>query len=289
MTPDLCIYHGNCTDGFTAAWAVQRRISDIECVAGTYGDGPPDVSGRHVVLVDFSYKRPIIERMIAAAARLLIIDHHQTSEADLAFLPSFTGDYFDYHRRLPEKAYAVFDKAHSGAGLAWRFFHPEANVPKLVDYVEDRDLWRFARPYSREASAFLFSYAYEFSRWDYLANAYEDEEAWRSVIYAGGAILRKHEKDIAELLTKTTRRMTIGGVEVPVANLPYTMASDAAGILAESAPFAACYFDRNDGMRVFSLRARGDVDVSLIAANYGGGGHRQAAGFQMPIGWEGDA
>jgi hypothetical protein len=26
MKPDICIYHGNCADGFGAAWAVRRRF-----------------------------------------------------------------------------------------------------------------------------------------------------------------------------------------------------------------------------------------------------------------------
>jgi uncharacterized protein len=109
------------------------------------------------------------------------------------------------------------------------------------------------------------------------------------MISEGGAIERKHFKDIEELLKITTRRMVIGGVEVPVANLPYTMSSDAAGALAKNSPFGACYFDRPDA-RVFSLRSRGPegADVSEIGARYGGGGHKNAAGFQAPLGWEGD-
>jgi len=68
-----------------------------------------------------------------------------------------------------------------------------------------------------------------------------------------------------------------------LANMP------GAGTMARAAPFAACYYDRPDA-RVFSLRSRGEdgLDVAEIAASYGGGGHRNAAGFQMPLGWEGE-
>ena len=53
----LCIYHGNCADGFGAAWAVRKRFGDeVEFHAGVYQTEPPDVSGRDVVMVDFSYK-----------------------------------------------------------------------------------------------------------------------------------------------------------------------------------------------------------------------------------------
>jgi len=82
--------------------------------------------------------------------------------------------------------------------------------------------------------------------------------------------------------------VNIGGHDVPVANLPYTLTSDAGHRMAQGEPFAACYWDTPEG-RVFSLRSSANgLDVSAIAADYGGGGHDNAAGFRMPIGWEGD-
>jgi uncharacterized protein len=84
------------------------------------------------------------------------------------------------------------------------------------------------------------------------------------------------------------RRMNIGGHNVPVANLPYTLSSDAGHLMGKGEPFAACYMDDPTG-RTFSLRSAPDgIDVSEIAKNYGGGGHKHAAGFKVPIGWEGD-
>jgi len=32
------------------------------------------------------------------------------------------------------------------------------------------------------------------------------------------------------------------------------------------------------------LRSKGDFDVAAIAQRYGGGGHRNAAGFRLPAG-----
>ncbi|RAV76582.1 phosphohydrolase, partial [Aerococcus loyolae] len=38
MLNPLCIYHGNCADGFTAAWAVHEALGEgCEFVAGVYG------------------------------------------------------------------------------------------------------------------------------------------------------------------------------------------------------------------------------------------------------------
>src|SRR4029077_6564994 len=83
MKNPICIYHGNCADGFGAAWVVRRAIPECEFHAGVYQNEPPDVRGRDVILVDFSYKRPVLEGMARVAASLLIIDHHKTAIDEL--------------------------------------------------------------------------------------------------------------------------------------------------------------------------------------------------------------
>lgn len=297
-TKPLCIYHGNCADGFTAAWVVNRALAgECDFHPGVYGAAPPDVADRDVILVDFSYKRLVLDEIFRSAASLLVLDHHKTAAEDLAgyrapFGPGW-GRHLDnvYQDRCENspQPYALFDMERSGAQIAWDFFNPGTERPNLVDYVGDRDLWRFHLPLSREVNAFVFAHEYTFEKWDHLDRMTRDHMGLQDVADMGGAIELKHHKDIAELLTQTTRSMVIGGHKVPVANLPYTMASDAAGKLAEGQPFAACYFDKPDA-RVFSLRSRGDgMDVSAIAKGYGGGGHRNAAGFQMPLGWEGES
>jgi oligoribonuclease NrnB/cAMP/cGMP phosphodiesterase (DHH superfamily) len=101
-----------------------------------------------------------------------------------------------------------------------------------------------------------------------------------------------HDKEVAEAINASFRTMRIGGMAVPVCNVPGMMASDAGNILAEGNSFAASYFD-GPANRHFSPRSDkhdpNAANVAKVAEQYGGGGHRNAAGFQMPIGWEGDA
>jgi hypothetical protein len=291
--PDICIHHMPCADGFTAAWAVWRRWPDIEFHPGVYGEEPPDVTGKDVLIVDFSYKRPVLEAMAQTAASIRILDHHKSAEADLVdfAVPRLDG--------LPvwsdsTKIQALFDMNKSGARLTWEYVHSvhfePCYCPAIVLYVEDRDLWRFTLPDSREVAAELFSRDYDFATWNDFANDLETPATRGRIVAGGAAIERKHFKDIGELLKLTTREMVIGGQRVKVANLPYTMSSDAANMLSEGAPFGACYYDNADGKRVFSLRSKdGGADVSEIAVAYGGGGHARASGFQAPGGWEGDA
>lgn len=301
----LCIYHGGCADGFTAAWAVWARFGDaFDYHAGVYQSPPPDVAGRDVVLVDFSYKREVMRAMRSPAngkARsVLVLDHHKSAAEDLGtregnFCTQIADgdDPLTWERHLnnvargeaagiDDSVYCLFDMNRSGAGIAWDFFHGAAARPKLVEYVEDRDLWRFAIPFSREVSAYVFTHEYDFVTWSALAALLDDDIG--AVIRMGAAIEKKHHKDVVELVSALKRRMVIGGHAVWVANLPYTLTSDAGHLMAKGEPFAAVYWDAPEG-RVFSLRSTNEgLDVSEIAKQYGGGGHRNASGFRLPHG-----
>ena len=268
--PALVIYHHNCADGFSAAWcfhhAYQRSNARPapEFVGGRYGHAPPDCTGRHVYLVDFSYKRDVVAQMLQQAASVTLIDHHKTALEDLADLPGL-------------RTYTDLDR--SGATLAWDYLFPGEPRPLLLGHIEDRDLWRFKLPHTREIQSMVFSLVYSFETWDKLMAA--DAADLLAMTVQGAAIERKHRKDVAELVTTCRRRIVIGEHQVWAASLPHTMASDAGEAMCQGEPFAAVYWDTADH-RQFSLRSRdGGLDVSAIAASFGGGGHRNAAGFRV--------
>ena len=293
----LCIYHGNCADGFTSAWVVRKALGeDVDFHAGVYQNQPPDVEGRDVVMVDFSYKRPVLEQMAkhGNARTITILDHHKTAAEDLSIFCQANypqrldemampfdefAKYSDFQGTTPIRA--IFDMNRSGARITWDHYFPGKEPPKLLLHVEDRDLWRFALHKTREIQASVFAYPYEFKVWDFLMGADLDQLA-----IEGEAIERKHFKDIRELVGVVTRKMKIGGHVVPIANLPYTLTSDAGHLLAKGYPFAGCYWDTPEG-RVFSLRSTDEgLDVAEIAKQYGGGGHPHASGFRVPYGHE---
>lgn len=278
----LCIYHGNCADGFGAAWIVRKALGDsnVEFIPGVYQNDPPDCTNRHVIMVDFSYKRPTLLKILRECTTLTIIDHHKTTRQEI------NGLYEDiyYESMLSGKLSVSFDIHRSGAGLTWDYYFKNKRPP-LINYVEDRDLWRFNLHNSREINAAIFSYGYDFNVWDMLMEMDLDR-----LTIEGVGIERKHHKDVAELVNVTRREMKIGTEIIPVANLPYTLTSDAGHLMAtgHASRMAACYWDTPEG-RVFSLRSTDDgPDVSEIAKKYGGGGHARAAGFRVSIGWEGE-
>ncbi len=242
MSLPLIVYHARCADGFTAAWVAHRHHGGrCELVAARHGEDPPDVRGRDVVILDFSYRRQKLSAMHADAASLLVLDHHRSAERDLAGLP-----------------FARFDMERSGAGMAWDHYFPGQPRPWLVDYVEDRDLWRWALPDSRAVSAWSRTIDFELAAWDRLA-----AEPLAVVAERGRAILAYVDRVVADHV-RHAAMVRLAGHVVPAVNAT-TETSEIGHVLAESAPFSVTWTEGPDGYH-YSLRSSREnpahVDVS---------------------------
>lgn len=265
----LCIYHGDCDDGFAAAWVVNRVAGPgaIEFYTGVYQRDPPDVTDRHVLLVDFSYKRPVLMEMAVRARSITVLDHHKTAAEDLAGFPE-PAPFAD-----GKVIAALFDMNRSGAGLTWDYFTDGLARPHFINYIEDRDLYRRALPGGDEFTIALRSYPRDFEVWNKLV------EAGPSALIEEGRPVHRYYRLRVEELKRSAYEAWLGGRRCWIANAPYFAASEVAGELAERTGFGACYFEVEQGRYQYSLRSRGDLDVSEIAKDFGGGGHKGAAGF----------
>lgn len=266
MKIDLVIYHAGCADGFCAAWLCHRAWPTAEFVPAKYGDPPPDVRGRDVLIVDFSYPRETLIKMAAEAACLIVLDHHRTAEADLKGL-----------------AFCRFDMNKSGGRLTYEYLRDNdiatggvtSEPCWLVDYTEDRDLWQWALADSVEINAALRSYPFDFAVWDGLDMLI----GWRQELYGEGCAIRRLEKQLVERHVRHAVEVEIAGHKILAVNAT-VLESEIAGELAKGRPFGVVWFYSAPGKRVYSLRSEPDgIDVSEVAKKFGGGGHKHAAGF----------
>jgi len=276
IRPPLVIYHRSCADGFASAWLCHKVWPDAEFFAANYGEAPPPpetMADRRVLVLDFSYSRPILEALAEQAGTLLVLDHHETAEQALAGLP-----------------YAHFDQKRSGAGLTREYLYGEGlldyepNTWALIAYVEDRDLWQWNLHKSREVNSALASYPFDFDVWTGLANELGPIQR----LATEGTAIERYRASVIASACAHARTVNIAGHIVPAVycNLRHFI-SDVAGTLAEGQPFGATWFDDMEaGVRQWSLRSRAPdgLDVGAIAKSYpGGGGHRHAAGFSTPL------
>lgn len=262
MSKPLVIYHGACRDGFGAAWCVWRRYPNAEFFEGFYGQDPPDCASRDVIMIDFSYRPDVLRTIADQAKSLLVLDHHVTAETALK---DFKAPNTEIH----------FDMNRSGAGMAWDHYYPGRERPWIIDYVEDRDLWRHALPNGPAVNAYISTLRYEFEAW-YKASRMDLEEVARL-----GEVVEDKIRIYVIECAKNARRCDFEGYNVPVVNAPQVDISELVGFLAAGEDLAVGWWQRGDGMFCYSLRSRGGADVSEIAKKYGGGGHKAAAGFQL--------
>jgi oligoribonuclease NrnB/cAMP/cGMP phosphodiesterase (DHH superfamily) len=263
MSKPLVIYHGKCLDGMTAAWAVRKALGDGDYIPASHGDAPPDVAGRDVVIVDFSYRRAIMEAMSLEAKSLLVLDHHKSAQADLAGL-----------------SFAIFDMERSGAGMAWDWFHPGQPRPALINLVEDVDLWRHVLQGSREFQLRLEMEPMNFANWERVAGMSEQQLA---VFIAEGTLLKRAFDGEVAVLLEDHYSVTLAGEAGLAVNASSRYSSELGHHLAAMSGSFGMIWRQLDGVLKISLRSCGDYDVSLLAAKFGGGGHRNAASFTVPV------
>lgn len=269
----IVIYHKNCTDGFGAAWACYQFFracltKNVVYVPGVYGEPIPDVKDADVYMVDFSYSAENVIKLCKQARTVTIIDHHASSNRNLTPLKA--------DNSYPNLE-LVFDTNKSGAVLTWGYFFPSETVPRFLLHIQDRDLWRFELDNTREIVAAIYSHEFDFEVWDTFPNGLE------ILITEGRALLRDQDKKVKQLTKGKRQIMRIAGFKVEVVNCPAFMASEVGHILAKGQNFAATYYDTAD-RRIFSLRSDPNgLDVSAIAEKFGGGGHKPAAGYSVPL------
>lgn len=283
MQRTVVLYHASCADGMASAWAAHRNLgADAEYIPSYY-DGARDPEAYRdavVYMVDFSWPRADLLKLADNAFAVKVIDHHRTAQQELDGLET-------------ENLRVHFDMAHSGAWLSWCYFNPHEAAPSLIRYVEDRDLWLWQLPDSREVSAWLRTY-------DFSIEAYQDAyltlETSRDIAITVGRRVLNQQRLATARIADTCHFQTFGVghdrrevILAPTVNCP-----QATGLQSEvceellrrypDAPMAAAWSETSNDKRQWSLRSRPTpdgacFDVSTIAKLHGGGGHKCAAGF----------
>lgn len=284
---DAIVYHGSCPDGFAAAYIAKLRYPEAKLMPRDHGLEPPyeEVTGKDVLVVDFSWRtREQNDKLASLAKSFRILDHHKSAKEVIGDAP-----------------YAVFDMERSGAGLAWdylfgidsdlaftamttidykvgKFYTPR---PWYVNYVEDRDLWKFSLPESEAVNAYIMTFPYEIAAWERMTKV-----DLRDAITQGKAILLQIAKYVREVVKQAQPgTLNIGDKHytIGIVNVPYLNTSEVGHALANRYDIGLGWFERSDGMIQFSARSVAGIDVSEVAKMFGGGGHQHAAGWQLSL------
>lgn len=271
----LILYHGrHCPDGFGAALAAWVYFEgQAEFVGLDHGDVKtvadlPALDGRAVYILDFSFPAEIMQAIEARAAKLVLLDHHQSAAEKLSGFACRCG-------------VVHFDLRKSGARLAWEFFHPGQALPDLVRFVEDRDLWAWQFPESARFLAALDMEPLDFKRWQEIA-AFTPEQL--SAFMARGQAMDEKFRQLATQLAEGAQPVTFNGQSGLMLNAPGVFHSLVGEMLSlKSGTFALLWVVDQSGVVKVGLRSQRPFNCIPLAESMGGGGHAQACGFKLPV------
>ena len=270
----LVLYHGKCPDGFAAAMAAWRFFEGrgeylgLSHSKGTALADLPELAGRAVYILDFSFDTELMSALDEQARQLVMLDHHKSAADKLNGFQCRCG-------------VVHFDLNQSGAMLAWQFFFPDQAPPALVRYVQDRDLWTWAYPESPAFLAALDMEPNEFERWSAIANFSDAQVAEFS---ERGKAMNEKFLSLSQDIAGSAAPVTFNGQAGLMVNCPGAFTSEVGNILAEQCgSFALLWTVSKDNIVKVSLRAVKTFNAIPLAESMGGGGHPQACGFRMGV------
>ncbi len=263
------IYHRNCLDGFGAAWSAWKKFKNkavyLSAEHQVNNEAIDNLAGKETIyLLDFGYQTTDkIKQLTKNNQNVILIDHHVSQKP---FLPFYTK--------------SIYNENHSGAVLAWQYFHPKKPLPKLLKYIEDYDLWKFKIPHTKELMACLDVHKMDFSFWQKIVRDFELAKTRRKYLEEGRIII-KYQNQIIKRLINYAEKISFAGYSALAVNSPI-LVSEIGNLLSQkSKTFAVVWRYKKGGIEVSLRSSAGQVDVSRIAAKYGGGGHQAAAGFMI--------
>lgn len=319
---NFVIYHSHCTDGFASALCADLYAKETGTTirfypakyleAGKVDQTLLDQLGKssRVLIVDFSYPLDFMQYLQTHVTSLILLDHHATAEKDLKHLP-----------------YCLFDMKRSGATLAWDYFfgnqphnqphnQPPGHIgnysvldrvvpnqpPRLFQYIEDRDLWTFSHPESRDFCAAFYSMVpfdfYEYASFLHqLPNGIwvDNNDKIAEYIEKGRAINQYITSIVNDKIHRVSTMTLANGKTVALLNTS-DFISELGEALGKIYDYALLFnYDISDRIWRVSLRAKapeicqrhrlGDDKTKMenscgdFARKFGGGGHPAAAGF----------
>lgn len=269
-TTHCVLYHANCYDGLGAAWAIREQLGDAaDYIPVQYGEAPPDVTGKHVIIADFSFSPLVLRIMEEKAASLTLLDHHASAK-----------DMLQDYQCLCPGTHIEFDMKRSGAMMAWNHFHPNQEPPLLLQHIQDQDLWNWEMPHSEAFLRNLSSYPMSMQTYDKVANFSSDE--YEQFVRQGQGLVAQFKTFVSEFVNRALP-VELDGIQGFHVATSHHFRNEVGSALARKRNTFGLLWQVDSNCIKVSLRSVDQCDVKDIAVRFGGGGHPTAASFNLPL------
>ena len=268
MERTIVLYHGNCGDGFGAALAAWKKLGDtVEYIPLSRGEEIPEgLAGATLYFLDFTYDKETMDKIVATAKSVTVLDHHEGVKDVIESMPTF-----------------VYDKERSGATIAWSYFHPDTPVPLLLRHIQDEDTYQHRLADTPAVRAYLDVREYDFAEWDELMHKLENPET-REEMLKTMRIYAEYFELLAQVAIRKAKKVSFEGYTClfGTSHPMKSIKSYVGNLLAREMPPISLTVTAHPNGYGVSIRGDGSVNVAELAQKYGGNGHYSAAGFLIP-------
>lgn len=264
----VVLYHGGCPDGFSGAWAAWKKLGNGAEYIGLIDrlKLPAGFRGETVYLIDWMYKELEMRKLLHSVRRLVVLDHHESAVEEI--------------RSVPEH---VYDQKHSGAVLAWRYFHSGKPTPKLLKFIEDNDLWAQKYKDTEAVSALIESLPQNFKTWSSLVADFENRRRFKNRLAEGQTILNYQARAIDHLISGA-QHILFKGHRVLAVNSPVLRDKMGHLLARKQPPFGVLWWEEGKHLRISLRSVKGFSLLPLFKQFKAAGGHPNAGGIILPAG-----
>lgn len=296
----ICIHHNKDMDGYTSGAIVKYKYPDCTLIGWDYKDPLPDFEqfkGQDVIMIDISFPIAKLKELGKICNHLTVIDHHISFLKD--FVTEFPTTAFGTINSLVTKGWGiltefnftyVYEANKAACEIGWEYLFPNEAVPYAVTLIGRYDTWRQNEGNWEEETLPFKYYMYgncnsteSFPVWLFEKDLEEKFLTYEAVT-SGREIMRYQETMDESIASKNYFVMedVFGGLTAICLNY-YPFSSETLKSIWNPELYdimvGFCYVGNNKWS--VSLRSVGDkVDCSVIAKSKGGGGHRNAAGYE---------
>lgn len=270
-----CFYHSSDLDGHCSGAIVKKFNPKCEMIGINYGQPFPWETintNEDVYMVDFSLQPFSDMQRLNKICKLHWIDHHKTAidEAfDVSFLAS-GGQSLELNK--------------AGCELTWKYFSAD-ELPHAVYLLGRYDIWDHSNP-----NILPFQYGMRQNE-----NTYpENIELWNNlfnsdilvydIIKYGKLIIQYEDSQNKKFCKAYAFETEFNGMKCICVNKGFTNSQVFDSVYDPNIHYMMITFCRMklplEKWTVSLYSTRNDVDCGVIAKSFGGGGHKQAAGFQ---------
>ena len=184
----LVIYHGNCRDGIASAYIASKVFGEnASYIPQVHGKEyiPKNIKDKDIYILDFCYSKKDLLYIEKEANRLVVIDHHVSTEKDIKCLKEY-----------------VFDNKHSGAYLTHKYFFPNQKVPTLFKYISDYDTFNNKLPFTKEITTYIYKDDLDELTFRRLKELEKELDEWKLKYYTTLEQLIGVKAELEETLTR---------------------------------------------------------------------------------------